>query len=205
MIYRTVKLYDLIKAEVGKEKIENILADFSCPLNSDVETFMKRKAYDFERVGLSRTYLVYAVVENVPLLCGIYSLSPGVIQLDDKLTKTDKKKLLGTTYPVGKNIKTLLIGQLSKNYNNGNDQYITGEILLELAFDRIRKNDVCSPSTVVHIDCKDILPLRRFYERHGFTCFHKNDNSGLLVYLIPTSKVLDVSYKECRKKELVTN
>lgn len=203
MIYRTVKLYDLMKENVGKEIIDEILADFSCPLNDDVEDFVHSKAYDFERVGLSRTYLIYALVDGNPILCGIYSLTPGAIELDNSLTKKERRKLLGTTYPIGKNIKTLLIGQLSKNYKNNNDRYITGEILLELAFERIRKVDVCTPSTVVHVDCKDIKPLRYFYERHGFTCYQKSDH-GLLVYLIPTGKVINVDYKEYPKSKATT-
>lgn len=200
MIYRTVKLYDLLHSKIGKEGIEKILADFSCPLNKDVEDFVKKKAYDFERVGLSRTYLVYTYDENEnAVMCGMYALSPSIIELDEGLTNKMKKKLLGTTYPIGKNIKSYLIGQLSKNYSNNNDRYITGEILLELAFDRIRKNNVVVPSTVVHIDCKNVPQLRKFYEKYGFTYFHTN-KSGLLVYLMPTSKLLDVEYKKSLTK-----
>lgn len=195
MKYRTVQLYDLLHAEVGKEEIVNILADFSCPLNKDVEEFVKYKAYDFERVGLSRTYLVYTYDENDnAVMCGMYSLSPGTIELSSELSKGMKKKLLGTTYPMGKNIKSYLIGQLSKNYRNGNDRYITGELLLELVFDRIRQNNMILPSTVIHIDCKDIPQLKSFYERYGFTYFNTN-KSGLLVYLMPTSKIMNVEYK----------
>lgn len=156
---------------------------------------MRHKAYDFERVGLSRTYLIYAQNKNnPPVMCGMYSLSPSTIELDKNLTSAMKRKLFGTTYPIGKNIKTCLIGQLSKNYTNNNDKLITGEILLELAFDRIRENNVFLPSTVIHIDCKNVPQLRRFYEKYGFTYFHKN-KSGLLVYLMPTNKIMDVEYK----------
>lgn len=200
MIYRTVKLYDLLHSKVGKEEIKNVLADFSCPLNDDVENFVRFKAYDFERVGMCRTYLVYTYDESeTAVMCGMYSLTPGTIELDKELTQGMKKRLLGTTYPIGNNIKSYLIGQLSKNYKDGHDKLITGEILLELAFERIRQNNVILPSTVVHIDCKDVPQLKRFYEKYGFSYFHTNQ-SGLLVYLMPTNKIMEVEYKKALTK-----
>lgn len=199
MKYRTVKLFDLVYGEgVSKEDVLAILADFSCPLNEDVEDFVRHKAYDFERVGMSRTYLVFAQDRDELHLCGIYSLSPGVIDIDPSISKKKRKQVFGTTYPVGKVLKTYLIGQLSKNFKDGNDHYISGELLLELAFERIRENNKVVPSTVIHIDCKDIPQLRSFYERFGFTYFKTNDN-GLLVYLMPTAKVLSPNYKNGAK------
>lgn len=199
MKYRTVKLFDLVYGEgVSKEDVLAILADFSCPLNEDVEDFVRHKAYDFERVGMSRTYLVFAQDRDEFHLCGIYSLSPGVIDIDPSISKKKRKQVFGTTYPVGKVLKTYLIGQLSKNFKDGNDRHISGELLLELAFERIRENNKVVPSTVIHIDCKDIPQLRSFYERFGFTYFKTNDN-GLLVYLMPTAKVLSPNYKNGAK------
>lgn len=64
-------MYDLLHSKIGKEGIEKILADFSCSLNKDVEDFVKKKAYDFERVGLSRTYLVVSNADKQVIGCGI--------------------------------------------------------------------------------------------------------------------------------------
>lgn len=79
MIYRTIQLYDLVvRNKISKQLVLKLLTDFSCPLNKDVEAFLHKKAYDFERVGMSRTYLVYAQKhkEDALKLCGFYSLSP---------------------------------------------------------------------------------------------------------------------------------
>lgn len=74
--------------------------------------------------------------------------------MDSKLTR-NKKSFFGTTYVFGKTINTHLIGQLSKNYTNGNDKLISGDLLIELAFERIKEKNMLSPSPVIHIDCKD--------------------------------------------------
>ena len=188
MIYRTVSLFDLINEGVGKEEIKKLLADFSCPLNEDVEFFIHHKAYDFERVGLARTYLVYAIIEGEPNLVAIYSIGQSNVEISNDLNTKMKRKIFGSTYPLGKNIKTLLIGQLSKNYKNGNNQYITGNLLMRLVFERIKEIHSIFPSVVTHIDCKNIMVLRKYYERFGFSLFKEKDD--MLIYLMPTNEII---------------
>ena len=191
MIYRTVSLFDLQQQKIGKNEIMEVLSNFSCPLNKEVEYFMHSKAYDFERVGLARTYLVYAFLneDEPPVLVAIYSLGQSHIEVGDGLSKNMKKKIFGTTYPMGKTIKTLLIGQLSKNYTNGNDQYITGDILMGLIFQRIKEIHTLFPSVVIHIDCEDKEKLKQFYEKYGFQLFKKQNN--MLIYLMATNKIFE--------------
>lgn len=168
MIYRTISLYDLINQKVGEKAIKEILSDFSCPLNEDVDYFIHYKAYDFERVGLARTYLVYALIDDKPILVAFYSLGQSNVVISEDLSKNMKKKIFGTTYPIGKNIKTLLIGQLSKNFYNGYNQYIAGDILMGLVFEKIKEIHLLFPSVVIHIDCRNDIHLKRFYEKWGF-------------------------------------
>ena len=99
--------------------------------------------------------------------------------IDSKLTR-NKKSFFGTTYAFGKTINTHLIGQLSKNYTNGNDKLISGDLLIELAFERIKEKNMLSPSPVIHIDCKDESKLKQFYEKMGFVYFKKNEDKDLL-------------------------
>lgn len=193
MKYTTISLFDLLNLEyeIGKSTIVKILSDFSCPINPDVEHFMHHKAYDFEKTGLARTYLVYAHPSpDESYLVGIYSLGLSSVEISDNLTRSDKKKIFGTTYAIGKNIKTLLIGQLSKNYANGYNQYIKGYTLLTLAFSKIKQIHMLFPSVVVHIDCKDEIKLRQFYESNGFKLLKKQAND-MLLYLQPTKKVVE--------------
>lgn len=195
MKYRTVLLNDLIyKFELSEDDINSILAEFSCPLNDDVEYFVKHKAVQFEKVDLARTYFVYAIDNGESKLCGMYSLATGHLELDSKLTRKQKRSFFGTTYSLGKTINTHLIGQLSKNFSNNNDKLISGDLLIELAFERIKERNMLSPSPVIHIDCKDELKLRSFYERMGFVYFKKNEDKDLLMYLMPMKKVKEAEF-----------
>ena len=200
MIYRTVSLYDMINQKIGKDDIMKILSDFSCPLNNDVEYFIHNKAYDFERVGLARTYLVFVQPnQSCTYLVAVYSLGQSDVQLSDDIKPRHRRKMFGTTYPIGKNIKTLLIRQLAKNYTNGYNNYITGDILMGLVFSRIRDIHMMFPSIVTHIDCKDDEHLRKYYERYGFKLFKKKDD--MLIYLLPTNLILEEVMKQENESE----
>ena len=59
MIYRTISLKDLID-KFGKQTASDVLSKFSCPLNKDVEEFMRQRAVPYERAGMARTCLVVA-------------------------------------------------------------------------------------------------------------------------------------------------
>ena len=68
-----------------------------------------------------------------------------------------------------KNKAVPLIGQLGKNYLNGYDKLITGDELLELAFDKIRTMQMCVGGKFAYLECAEIPELIAFYKRNGFT------------------------------------
>lgn len=95
------------------------------------------------------------------------------------LSKTKRKRILKfaqfdevhKTY----NIALPLIGQIGKNYNNGYDKLISGDMLLKLACDRIRKAQEVLGGRFVFLECEDNPKLKEFYESNGFVCFGKRN------------------------------
>lgn len=71
---------------------------------------------------------------------------------------------------------------------------ISGDLLIELAFERIKEKNMLSPSPVIHIDFKDESKLKQFYEKMGFVYFKKNEDKDLLMYLMPMKKVKDADF-----------
>lgn len=195
MIYRTIALKDIIK-NFGKDDVEKVLSDFSCPINSDVEMFMRFKAYPYECAGMARTYLVTAQDhDNVYGVCAIYSVTTKSISISKRMNAKSRRTAFGTTYAVGNPINAILIGQLSKNFNHGNNQYITGELLMSLIIEHVKNMDVLVPSVSVYVECEDKPELKRYYEKYGFTYFSTNAD-GLLQYIIPTKKFISPEYKK---------
>lgn len=204
MQYKTILLKDMIE-EIGEEETRKILSDFSCPLDQDIEEFVEKKAVDFEKAGISRTYLVYAIENRKSYFSGLYSLSQKPLFFDEKLTKKEKRKYYGTTFSVAsgivgdpmlspneKYVQSILLGQLSKNYYNGNDKLITGDILINLAFSRIIELYRLGGGITIHLDCQNKPALKKFYEKHGFHFYkeRKTKENVFLIYVTPIKSLI---------------
>ena len=66
-----------------------------------------------------------------------------------------------------------LIAQLGKNYANGMDQLITGDELLKIACDEIRRVQYVLGGRFVYLECEDKPCLTDFYGRNGFCEFDR--------------------------------
>lgn len=207
MRYNTISLKDIIE-KLGKSEAISILSDFSCPINTDVEEFMHYKAYPFECAGMSKTYLITASEkvmaeengENIEKIisygvCAIYSVTTKSITIDSNMTRKSRQIAFGTSYALGSPINAILIGQLSKNYTNDNNKYITGEIIMSLIIDHVKEMDVLVPSVSVYVECENKPELINYYERYSFKYFGTNKD-GLLQYIIPTKKFISPEYKQ---------
>lgn len=179
-------LLDMID-ELSKDEVDEILAKFTCPLDTDIENFVHNKAYEFERHDLARTFLVYSDDKFV----GIFSIAMNEFISKEKLASSVRKRLFGTTYAFGKKVPVHLIGQLSKNYSDDNQELIEGTELLKIAEKYVSKANVLSAAPLIRIDCKDEDVLKRFYEENGFRLADEliEDNESLLMYLFPTKNI----------------
>ena len=64
-----------------------------------------------------------------------------------------------------------LIGQLGKNYLNGYDSLIAGDVLLKLACDKVREAQRLIGGKMVYLECENSPGLKRFYTENGFAEF----------------------------------
>ena len=133
-----VLLNDLV-LEIGEEATNVIISDFSCPLNQDVEIFLKEKAMDFGKKRYSQTYLVFMSHKKQLVLVGYYCLANKTIEVPKRLLNAAWKRRISrfSTFNSMSNTYALalpLIGQLGKNYKYGYDQLISGDIGSMLEF-----------------------------------------------------------------------
>ena len=77
---------------LGEDKLVQLLSEFSCPLNPDVERFLKKQAIDFAKKHQAVTYLVLSL-EDAELL-GYFSITikPLVVKAEP-FSNTAKRKL----------------------------------------------------------------------------------------------------------------
>ena len=166
-----IKLNELIEA-IGEEKVKSILSSFVCPLNKDVEDFL-------------RTNLVFWETDDKKAmeLVGYYAIASKVICIDrGSVSSREARKLREHGIFNEKTnqymVSAPLIGQLGKNFANGNDCLISGTDLLQMAIEKayLIQNEV--GGKFVYLECEEEEKLIRFYEKNKFKVFGRRKLDG---------------------------
>lgn len=170
--YAIFQLDDLIK-QLGEDMVKDILSSFSCNLNRDVEKFLSEKAMLFSRQSLSKTHLVFTSKNDRRVLIGYFTLAQKTINITrSALSRTlkDRLKKFCQFDPVIKEyiLPTPLIGQIGKNYTDGNNELISGDELLTMALERIKIVQSIAGGKYAYLECEDNPYLLEFYGRNGF-------------------------------------
>lgn len=175
-------LRDLL-AELGEERTSEILSAFECPLNPDVQSFLREKAILFSKHGYASTYLVFASYQGSVVLIGYYALAMKAVVIKGSLLSSQWRGRLRRFAFYDSDLKQFtlslpLIGQLSKNYAHHYDRLISGDDLLGIACETVREIQLMSSGKMVYLECEDVLPLTSFYERNGFFRFANRNLDG---------------------------
>ena len=176
-----INLSELLE-QLGEDRAKAILSSFSCPLNADVERFLRDKAIEFSKRGFSKTHLVFWETEDKKEreFVGYYTIASKFITIDrGAVNSKEARKLreLGI-FDEKKNDYTVaapLIAQLGKNYTDGNDSLISGDDLLNLAMNRVKKVQNEVGGRFAYLECEDKEDLINFYERNSFKMFGKRN------------------------------
>ena len=175
-------LRDLL-AELGEERTSEILSAFECPLNPDVQSFLREKAILFSKHGYASTYLVFASYQGSVVLIGYYALAMKAVVSKGSLLSSQWRGRLRRFAFYDSDLKQFtlslpLIGQLGKNYAHHYDRLISGDDLLGIACETVREIQLMSSGKMVYLECEDVLPLTSFYERNGFFRFANRNLDG---------------------------
>ena len=152
--FKVVNLQKMIEL-VGEESVKRILSTFLCPLNPDVERFLKTKAVDFAKQGWAQTHLVYGSFCKEMVLLGYFTLADKYIHIypNKNISNTLMRRVrnfsrrdedLGCYF-----MSTPLIGQIGKNFANG--------------------------GKFTYLECEDKPILVDFYMRNGFYNFGRRE------------------------------
>ena len=173
-------------SQLGEETTKSILSSFSCPKNKDVENFLKEKAILFSQQNYAKTYLIFWEVEASEFgeskkeLVGYYSIAikPISIPRETNLKRFSAKKWRelcrsANTRSSEKEcaLSAHLIGQLGKNFTDGNNNLISGQDLLEMAMRKVDEARRLAGGKVVYIECEKKEKLLGFYKNNGFEVF----------------------------------
>ena len=176
--YIGINLRDILNDDsLGESVAKNVLSSFSCPLNPDVEYFLRHTAIEFSKQSISSTYLVMASSKDQYVLCGYFALANKVFCIEkDSFPNRNWKHRMAKFGQFDKTVQRYtisapLIGQLGKNYANGYDKLITGDELLKLALDKVREMQYIVGGKIVYLECEQKEKLIDFYQSNGFVNF----------------------------------
>lgn len=182
MSYTVINLKDII-AFMGETKTNTIMSTFECPLNKDVEYFLRTKAIEFSKQDIAKTFVVMRSYKNENVIVGYFSLANKTTKLRNNVFSGKKKKrfLRFAEYSEDNkcySISLPLIGQLGKNYRNNYNELISGDILLKLACDKVKEAQEILGGRFVYLECEDKPQLEEFYKSNGFVRFGKRNLEG---------------------------
>lgn len=162
--------------ELREDMLLQILSEFSCEKNSDVEKFLKEQAINFTRKHQSVTYLVFNDEDGT--LVGYFTLAIKPIRVDVEAASFSKETIkgiarVGEADDEGKTytLSAYLIAQLGKNFANDVNDKITGDQLLQVAIDTVKEFQYMVGGKVVFLEAENEEKLLEFYSKNGFKRF----------------------------------
>lgn len=174
--YKVFNILDMAEA-IGETNLKELLSDFSCPKNEEIQKFVRTNAYDFARKKLSVTYLV---VNEDNYIEAIFALAHKAVEIVDASLSNSKRKKI-SRYAVldsgtgSYTVSAFLIAQFGKNYALDADKRLSGNELMDLVFEVLERVQREIGGGVVFLECEDNPQLLNFYqnEKNGFIPFNE--------------------------------
>ena len=160
---------------LGEDELQQVLSEFSCEKNTDVERFLKEQSIEFTKKNQSVTYLVFANKDAA--LVGYFTLTIKPISVNaENFSNTMKRKIARVSELDAENgtytLSAYLIAQMGKNFSNDANERITGEQLMWAALDTIKELQYMAGGMVIFLETENNEKLMKFYEeKNGFKHF----------------------------------
>ena len=166
----------------GEEQTKFLLSQFECPKNIDVENFIRNKAINFIKQRIAITYLVFSETKN-PEFVGYYSLANKFVSIKNgALGKGFHKRINKfAQYDVETNrymVSMPLIAQLGRNFNHLLKTSIDGEVLLDMACNKVKDALSIIGGKMVYIECGNNSKLYNFYSCSNFIEFGRRNKEN---------------------------
>lgn len=176
-----------LEESVGGEALADTLSRFSCPLNKEVESFLKdsSKAIHSSRMSSSVTYLAFDATASD--LLGYFTLMMKAYSVKSDILNSTNRRLVRRFSEVdGNGVFTMpvyLIAQLGKNFALPESRQIAGSELLSLALGRFRETRKAIGGKLVMVEREIDRPkLLDFYKANGFKSWttRRNASDGMV-------------------------
>lgn len=173
------------EAILGRDDLERLIESFSCPVNAEVENFLKTKAFQSSRLSASQTYLVCN--DRTGLLLGYFTLLLKTYTVKAASLSSTNRRLIprfAEEDAAGNfNAAVYLIAQIGKNFAIAKENQIKGCDLLARAEDEFRSIKKRVGGKLVMVERESDCPkLLDFYNMNGFKSWttRRNAKDGMV-------------------------
>lgn len=168
---------DSLLTNLEENTVNNILAGFSCPVNADVEEFLHVKAIQFNKQGISKTFLVVTSFKGKAVIAGYFTISTKVITVQkNRLSKSFIKRINKfakyDTESKSYIMPCPLLGQFALNFAYGK-KLISGSDLMKIALGKVKELHQIGGGKTLYLECEDKIKLVKFYEQFNFREFDR--------------------------------
>ena len=180
----TVWRIDKLAKKVGDRVLSSTLAQFSIPLNKEVEDFIRNKALQATKLKSSITYVL--VDEDIAEVIGYFTLLVKPFTIPASCLSSTNRRLISRFSEVDEETgnytaSVFLLAQIGKNYAIQRQYQVSGRDLLEVALDKLRAAQDLIGGKLVLIEREtERMKLHDFYKANGFKSWNsrydKNDN-----------------------------
>lgn len=183
MGYNVVNILDLYQT-CGEEILDEIFSAFYCPLNKEVECFLKDKALDFAKRKIAMTHII--VDEDAELLA-YFSLAIKPIAINSKILSNSMKQKISRFAKEDSVNNTFsgaafLLAQFGKNYRYEHNE-ITGNEMMGIVIQKLKEIQHEIGGGIIYLDAENNEKLLEFYQ---------NDANRFIVF--GTRQEKDVEY-----------
>ncbi|OIJ14281.1 hypothetical protein BKP37_08890 [Anaerobacillus alkalilacustris] len=169
-------------------KAQDLISIFVCKKDPDIENFLKEKAIIFEKLGKSRTYLIFDEDSDDELrILAYFTLALQVLKIPEDLLSRRKTKVFdGFSAKIGgekiTEFPAILIGQFGKNELFLGS--LTGNEMMQYCLYTLMEGQARLGGRIVMLECQDIPYLIDFYSQFGFFKIEKDYEEGELLQMI---------------------
>lgn len=172
--YAVINILDMLEA-IGEKQVTEILSDFSCPINKEIEYFVRHNAIEFAQKKMSVTYFLMNADGEI---AAIFTLAHKAVEIGNtdissamrrKLTRYAQLDEATNSYTVS----AFLIAQFGKNYGVKGSTGLSGDFLMDHAFDILERVQRDIGGGIVYLECENRPKLLEFYQndRNRFRIF----------------------------------
>ena len=168
------------EAAIGEDNLTFFLSGFSCPMNLEVECFLKNKACQSSRRSSSATYLVCSNKYNE--LLGYFTIMTKAYSVNGMSLSSSNRRLIERFAESDENgyyhAAVYLIAQIGKNFAIPKERRINGHDLLDLAIEKFDTAKRILGGKLVMIEREADKPmLLEFYKANGFKSWTTRRNA----------------------------